>query len=210
MELTKRITGVASVGLLGMGLLAGCSTDTNQEAGSSDAPTASNDAYQDAPEAAETVDEMPDENADLRETAFPVSAQEAIDTATDETGDGTVHAIELDYDSDTSSWMYSVKVLTEASGQDNDDHKVLIDPVSGDVTDQETESTSDQEEAIDLDDPMTYDEALDKATREVDDALRGWKYEWDDGQLEYQFDLGPMEETTEVTVLADSGDIRTD
>lgn len=210
MELTKRITGVASVGLLGIGLLAGCSTDNDQEAGASDAPTASNEASQDAPEATETVDEMPDEETDLRETAFPVSAQEAVDTATDETGDGTVHAIELDYDSDRGSWVYSVKILTEASGQDDDDHKVLIDPVSGDVTDQETESTSDEEEAIDLDDPMTYDEALDKATGEVDDALRGWKYEWDDGQLEYQFDLGPVDDTTEVTVLADSGDVRTD
>lgn len=210
MELTKRITGVASVGLLGIGLLAGCVTDNDQEAGASDAPTASNEASQGAPEAAETVDEMPDENADLRETAFPVSAQEAIDTATDETGDGTVHAIELDYDSDAGSWLYSVKVLTEASGQDNDDHKILIDPVSGDVTNQEAESTSDQEEAIDLDDPMTCDEALDKATVEVDDALRGWKYEWDDGQLEYQFDLGSVEDATEVTVLADNGDVRTD
>lgn len=210
MELTKRITGIASVGLLGVGLLAGCATDSDQDAGASDAPTSSNQASQGAPETSETVDEMPDENADLRETAFPVSAQDAIDTATEETGDGTVHAIELDYDSDKDSWVYSVKVLTEASGQDNDDHKVLIDPVSGDVTDQETESTSDQEEAIDLEAPMTYDEALDTATGEVDDALRGWKYEWDDGQLEYQFDLGPTEDTTEVTVLADSGDVRTD
>src|SRR5699024_5394781 len=150
MELMKRITGVASVGLLGIGLLAGCATDNDQDAGA-DEPTASNEASQGTPEAAETVDEMPDENADLRETAFPVSAREAIDTATEETGDGTVHAIELDYDSDAGSWLYSVKVLTEASGQDNDDHKILIDPVSGDVTNQETESTSDQEEAIDLD-----------------------------------------------------------
>lgn len=210
MELTKRITGLAGVGLLGIGLIAGCATDNEQDAGASDAPKASSDASQGAPEPAETVEEMPDENADLRETAFPVSAQEAIDTATGEAGDGTVHAVELDYDSDTGSWLYSVKVLTESSGEDNDDHKILIDPVSGDVTNQETESTSDQEEAIDLDDPMTYDDALDKATVEVDDALRGWKYEWDDGQLEYQFDLGSVDDATEVTVLADNGDVRTD
>lgn len=75
---------------------------------------------------------------------------------------------------------------------------------------QEADVPVEEAKTGDLEAPMTYDEALDTATGEVDDALRGWKYEWDDGQLEYQFDLGPTEDTTEVTVLADSGDVRTD
>lgn len=210
MELIKRMTGLAGVGCLGIGLLAGCAADDNQDVEGSGASEADSDASQEPADSSETVDDMPDEDADLRETEFPVSPEDAIDTATDEAGDGTVHAIELDYDSDADAWQYSVKILTEASGQENDDHKVLIDPVNGEVTDQESESTSDEEEAIDLDDPMTYDEALDKATEEDDGALRGWKYEWDDGQLEYQFDLGQLDDTTEVTVLADSGEVHQD
>ena len=82
--------------------------------------------------------------------------------------------------------------------------------MTGEVISQETDQTSDTEEAIDLDDPMTYDEALEKATGEVDDALRGWKYEWDDGGFEYQFDLGSMEDDTEVSVDPESGDVTTD
>lgn len=210
MELIKRMTGLAGVGFLGVGLLAGCAADDNQDVEDSGASEADSDVSQESADSSETVDDMPDEDADLRETEFPVSPEDAIGTATDEAGDGTVHAIELDYDSDADAWQYSVKILTEASGQENDDHKVLIDPVNGEVTDQESESTSDEEEAIDLDDPMTYDEALDKATEEDDGALRGWKYEWDDGQLEYQFDLGQLDDTTEVTVLADSGEVHQD
>ena len=103
---------------------------------------------------------------------------------------------------------HSVKILRRFGRRG--DHKVKIDPVNGDVVDQETEQTSDTEKAIDLNDPMTYDEALDKATQDVEDALRGWKYEWDNGQYEYQFDLGSVDDTSEVTVNAESGDVTQD
>src|SRR5699024_7408017 len=111
---------------------------------------------------------------------------------------------------DQDSWVYSVKILTDGLDNENDDHKVKIDPGNGDVVDQETEQTSDTEKAIDLNDPMTYDEALDKATQDVEDALRDWKYEWDNGQYECQFDLGSVHDTTEVTVNAESGEVTQD
>lgn len=214
MKTMHRIAGVVTTTLVAMGMLAACGTDDDDNA--DDAQTdavSSTDAAEPSgtsEDSEKEVSEMPDEDIDLRETTFPVEAQDAIDKATDEAGDGDVHAIELDYDSDQDAWIYSVKILTDASDDESDDHKVKIDPVNGDVLDQETEQTTDTEKAIDLNDPMTYDEALDKATQEVDDALRGWKYEWDDGQYEYQFDLGSVDDTSEVTVNAESGDVTQD
>src|SRR5699024_1109903 len=137
-------------------------------------------------------------------------AQDAIDKATDEAGAGDVHANDRDYDSEQDAGICCVYILTDASGDARDEHQVSTDPEPGDALDQETEQTPDTEKAIDLNDPMTYDEALDKATQEVDDALRGWKYERDDGQYEYQFDLGSVDDTSEVTVNAESGDVTQD
>src|SRR5699024_2403316 len=127
-----------------------------------------------------------------------------------ERGGGDVQAIERDHASDVGTWICSVKGLTEADGDENDDHKVIIDPVAGDVIDHETDQTSHTDDAIDLDDPMTYDEAAENATDEVDDALRGWNDEWDGGQYEYQFDLGSVEDSTEVSVDPETGNVTTD
>lgn len=186
MKTMDRIAGVVTTTVVAMGMLAACGTEDNDNADEAQTDdVSSTEAAEPSGTSAESgkeVSEMPGEDIDLRETIFPVEAQDAIDKATDEAGDGDVHAIELDYDSDQDSWVYSVKILTDGLDNENDDHKVKIDPVNGDVVDQETEQTSDTEKAIDLNDPMTYDEALDKATQDVEDALRGWKYEWDNGQ----------------------------
>ena len=214
MKTMDRIAGVVTTTVVAMGMLAACGTEDNDNADEAQTDdVSSTEAAEPSGTSAESgkeVSEMPGEDIDLRETIFPVEAQDAIDKATDEAGDGDVHAIELDYDSDQDSWVYSVKILTEGLDNENDDHKVKIDPVNGDVVDQETEQTSDTEKAIDLNDPMTYDEALDKATQDVEDALRGWKYEWDNGQYEYQFDFGSVDDTTEVTVNAESGEVTQD
>lgn len=214
MKTMDRIAGVVTTTVVAMGMLAACGTEDNDNADEAQTDdVSSTEAAEPSGTSAESgkeVSEMPGEDIDLRETIFPVEAQDAIDKATDEAGDGDVHAIELDYDSDQDSWVYSVKILTDGLDNENDDHKVKIDPVNGDVVDQETEQTSDTEKAIDLNDPMTYDEALDKATQDVEDALRGWKYEWDNGQYEYQFDFGSVDDTTEVTVNAESGEVTQD
>lgn len=211
MKSVHRVAGGVATALMTLWMFTACATEDNDSTDTSEpGAVESNDASEASEGSDEAVSDMPEEDADLREVTFPVSAQDAVDTATDETGEGEVHAIELDHDSDVGSWTYSVKVLTAGDGDKHDDHKVIIDPVTGEVISQETDQTSDTEEAIDLDDPMTYDEALEKATGEVDDALRGWKYEWDDGGFEYQFDLGSMEDDTEVSVDPESGDVTTD
>lgn len=211
MKSAHRVAGAVATTVMTLGLFTACATDNDDNAETAEPDAVASTETAESPDSSDdAVSDMPEEDADLRDVTFPIAPQDAIDTATGETGDGDVHAIELDHDSDVGTWIYSVKVLTESDGDENDDHKVIIDPVTGEVIDHETDQTSDTEEAIDLDDPMTYDEALEKATDEVDDALRGWKYEWDDGQYEYQFDLGSVEDSTEVSVDPETGNVTTD
>jgi len=74
----------------------------------------------------------------------------------------------------------------------------------------EQDRTDDQEQAIDLAQPMAYDAALEKALAARDGELRGWKLEWDDGRRQYQFDIAQEGVENEVTVLVDSGQLTVD
>lgn len=153
----------------------------------------------------ETVSAQPDADADLREISFPVDAQKAVGIAADEAGDGTLHAVELDHDSEDDAWQYDVRILVG-----DQDHKVTVDAVSGKIVGSEEEHTDDTEKAIDLSDPMTFEQALDAASQKADGPLRSWKLEWDDGHRAYQFDIGSTQEPDEVTVDVDSGAVSVD
>src|SRR5699024_2153730 len=97
-------------------------------------------------------------DTDLRTDSPPVTAEDAVSTGQDAAGDGTLHAVELDYDEDDAAWQWDVKVLAGDT-----DHEVVIDAVTGEVVADETETTDDREKAIDLHDPMTFQEAHDLA-----------------------------------------------
>src|SRR5699024_686416 len=138
--------------------------------------------------------------------------QDALSTSADEVGsDGIVHAIELDYSDSAGAWVWSVKTLVDGT-----DHEVEIDADSGEVLDHEQESTDDQEQAVDLDAPMTFQDALAKAQDEVDGPVSGWKLEWDDGMTAYQLRSGAWVWSVktlvdgtdhEVEIDADSGEV---
>src|SRR5690625_2817721 len=181
------------------------SVEGRDDGGASDGGGMSDDGGSDdgGDSAADAGDYGP--GTDLRTDAPPVEAQDAVTTAQDEVGEGTLHAVELDYDEDAGAWQWDVKILDGTT-----DHKVVIDAVSGEVSKVEDETTDDEEQAIDLDSPMTYDEALELATAERDGELGGWKLEYDDGMTQYQFDIVSGSDEDEVTVDAESGDVTVD
>ena len=168
-------------------------TDGASDAGGSDAEGPSEQASEYGPD------------IDLRTEAPPISAEDAVSTAEETAGQGTLHAVELDYDEQDGAWQWDVKILVDGT-----DHKVVVDAVSGEVVADEQESTDDQEQAIDLDDPMAYDEARDLATAEVDGPIRSWKLEYDDGMVQYQFDIGSGDDPQEVTIDAETGEATVD
>jgi uncharacterized membrane protein YkoI len=145
-------------------------------------------------------------DANLRISDPAVDAEHALKTAKDKVGeDGTVHAIELEYDKDAKAWQWDVKILVDGT-----DHKVTVDATNGKVVDDDKESTDDDEKAVDLKDPMSYDDALAKASEKQDGALNSWKLEYDDGKVQYQFDIVDGDDEVEVSVDVDSGEVTQD
>lgn len=145
---------------------------------------------------------------DLRTQEFTVTAADAVDIATRKLGTGGIlHAVELNHSSSAGGYTWDVKIL-----KDGNDHKVVVDAVSGTIVKDESEKTSDEEKAIDLTSPMTLDEAMKLATAKVDGPVREWKLEYDDNARAYQFDIARDggAHTTEVTVNVDTKQVTVD
>lgn len=143
--------------------------------------------------------------ADLSNESLAISAEDAIKTAEEEVGNGIVHGIELDWDDKDEAWQYEVSIL-----DGNTDHDIEIDAETGEIVKHEQDSTDDKEKAIDLNDPMTFDDALKLAQNKADGKLVSWKLEFDDGKQEYQFDFEKGSEDVEVTVDTDSKRVSVD
>ncbi|MGR6089212.1 MULTISPECIES: PepSY domain-containing protein [Brevibacterium] len=143
--------------------------------------------------------------ADLSKESPAISAEDAIKTAEEEVGNGIVHGIELDWDDKDEAWQYEVSIL-----DGNTDHDVEIDAETGKIAEHEQDSTDDKEKAIDLNDPMAFDDALKLAQKKADGKLVSWKLEFDDGKQEYQFDFEKGSGDVEVTVDTDSKRVSVD
>src|SRR5690625_1427412 len=160
MKSAHRVAGAVATTVMTLGLFTACATDNDDNAETAEPDAVASTETAESPDSSDdAVSDMPEEDADLRDVTFPIAPQDAIDTATGETGDGDVHAIELDHDSDVGTWIYSVKVLTESESDENEDHIVINDPVRCDGNDHQTNLTSNTKGDIDMDDPITYDEA---------------------------------------------------
>ena len=213
---TFAVAGAVALALTGCsdsGESADSGASTSVEAGQSESSSAAADTESSAGESSEPAgDDASGEgataaDADLREVEFAVTAQDALDTSADEVGtEGIVHALEIDHSDSDDMWQWSVKTLVDGT-----DHKVTINADTGDVVAHEQESTDDQEKAIDLEDPMTQEEAQKLALKKIEGPIEGWKLEWDDGMYQYQFDIGDGQgDEQEVTVDAENGNVSVD
>lgn len=211
----RRSAALMAAGAVLVPALAGCGGDTGEDDGSTPAVEqsdgggsdsgASDGGGSDSGGASDGGDSSQDASEygpdiDLRSETLPVSAEDAVSTAEETAGQGTLHAVELDYDEDAGAWQWDIKILV-----DRTDHKVVIDAVSGEVVADEQERTDDQEQTVDLDDPMSYDEASEIAIEKLDGPMRSWKLEYDEGMVQYQFDIGAGDDPQEVTIDAESG-----
>src|SRR5699024_3228084 len=139
-------------------------------------------------------------DSDLRSETLPVSAEDAGSRAEATAGRGRRPAVERDDDEAAGGWRWGIKILVART-----DHKVVIDAAAGEGVADEQERTDDQEQTVDLDDPMSYDEASEIAIEKLDGPMRSWKLEYDEGMVQYQFDIGAGDDPQEVTIDAESG-----
>ncbi|MGO3147808.1 MAG: PepSY domain-containing protein [Leucobacter sp.] len=202
----QQTLGVITAVALAIGL-AGCSqnADDSSDPGSSAGPELSTTEDLTPDESANDTSTQPAADADLRTVEFPITAEDAVQIATDAAGAGFVYSIELDHDDDNSAWEWEIHVLDGTT-----EHELEIDAVSGDIVSHEQDSTDDTEQAVNLTDPMTYDEALELAVANVDGTLHGWNLDWDDNVLEYEFDLKQGDDDTDVSVNVETGAVRLD
>lgn len=155
---------------------------------------------------ASAVEGGTEREVDLADQMFTITTQQAIDKGIAEVGDGIVHSIELDWSQNYNTWVYELNILVG-----NVDHDVDISADTGDVLDHEQDDTNDKEQAIDLDSPMTWETARDKALGVEQGRITSWKLEWDDNRTSYEFDVeNSSGDETEVTVDVDTGEVRTD
>ncbi|WP_092102058.1 MULTISPECIES: PepSY domain-containing protein [Brevibacterium] len=215
---TQRLATRAAAGTMILAFaLTGCSngeSGADQTSETDDQTSETNEAASEADDdSAETESEdstassssgLPDD-ADLSKESPSVAPEDAIATAQKEAKDGTVHGIELDFDERDKAWQYEVKIINGTT-----DFDVEIDAENGDVVDVEKDSTDDKEKAIDLSDPMTFDEALELAQDKASGRLDGWKLESDDDRIEYQFDFDDEGEEIEVSVDVESKNVSVD
>lgn len=207
---TNRMAMSTAAGIAALTLaLTGCSGGSGESADDGQSSSAATDAATGSGTQPATEDQTGDDageesddstalpaDADLSKDSPSVSPEDAIDTATEETGgDGIVHGIELDWDDRDEAWQYDVSILTGTT-----DHDIEIDAETGEVVEHEKESTDDKEKAIDLTEPMTVDDALTLAQEKTEGKLTGWKLEYDDGRHEYQFDFEKDGQEIETTV----------
>ena len=218
---------VAGLAALALGL-AGCGgsdsgsgTDEaqNSPAASETAPAGSAEDDDQSEDADDNGDDKDDEtksaensssqglsaDADLSKESPAISAEDAIKKAKDKVGGGTVHGIELDWDDKDQAWQYDVSILDGKT-----DHDVDIDAETGKVVSEDKDDADDKEQAIDLNDPMTFEDALKRAQKKSDGKLVSWKLEFDDDKQEYQFDFEKDGEDTEVTVDTESKRVSVD
>ena len=153
-----------------------------------------------------TADAATERDVDLASHAFAITPQQAIAKATDEAGDGVVHSLELDWSRYHNAWVYEIDILVG-----NIDHDIDLDADTGEILDHDRDDTDDKEQAINLDSPMNWETARDKALDAVQGRITSWKLEWDDDYTSYEFDIEDSSgDETEVEINVDTGTVEID
>ncbi|MDO5735937.1 MAG: PepSY domain-containing protein [Propionibacteriaceae bacterium] len=182
----------------------GSTEPTSVESATSDSPASATESP--AESASSDSGSSTGEDVDLATQTFAVTPQQAIDKGLEKSGDGIVHSIELDWSRRSNAWVYELDILVG-----NTDNDVEVHADTGEILDHEQDDTDDQEQAIDLGSPMTWETARDKALGAVQGRITSWKLEWDDNYTSYEFDIEDSSgDEIEVEVNVQTGDVSID
>lgn len=144
------------------------------------------------------------EDADLATEELPITAERAIEIATETVGGGDLVQIGIDHDDRT--WEWELELVADGT-----QHELDIDATSGEVTEHEQDSDDDQDPVVDVTSPMAHAEAIEIALGQEPGRVSGWDLDSDDGQIRYQIDIDRAEGgDVEVEVDVESGEVRID
>lgn len=143
-------------------------------------------------------------DADLATEELPITAEQAIDIATETVGGGDLVQIEIDHDDRTWEWELEIVL-------DGTQHELDIDATTGEVTQHDTDDDEDQEPVVDVTSPLAYAEAIEIAVGEAPGRVSGWDLDSDDGTIRYQVDIERSEGgDVEVEIDVETGETRID
>ncbi len=144
------------------------------------------------------------EDADLATEELPITAERAIEIATETVGGGDLVQIGIDHDD--RIWEWELELVADGT-----QHELDIDATSGEVTEHEQDSDDDQDPVVDVTSPMAYAEAIEIALGEEPGRVSGWDLDSEDGTIRYQIDIDRAEGgDVEVEVDVESGETRID
>ena len=129
----------------------------------------------------ETSQPLP-EDADLATEEMPISAERAIEIATETVGGGDLVQIEIDHDDRTWEWELELVL-------DGTQHELDIDATTCEVTEHETDDDDDRDPVVDVTSPLAYADAIDLALEAEPGRVTSWELDSDDGRVEYQIEI---------------------
>lgn len=202
------LVAAAAVGVL---VVAGCSSDTSEPAGSSTSSAPSSSETTSSPESTSSsagpssgssteVSAGPGPDADLATTTFPVALDRALAVADETVPGGTITKIELEFERSTNGWVWKID-----SQQNTEQRELKIDAQSAQVISNDRDRESDNPVAVD---PRTLTpmDAAGRATALVPGSVAKWSLEYDDGVQRYSFDIRtPGGGTEDVDVDVETG-----
>lgn len=209
---SARTVTIAVAGVAALGLVACSSPDDAQPQDTPGSvvtlPSSEGPASSPAPEASPSAPESSNSNQDrdLSKKEVAVSWQEAIETAQKKFS-GKPTAVKLEWQRD--GLLYTVELVSET-----EEYEAKIDPETGEIVRDETESLDDddrreaQEDVFDPADVVDLAKAMDTALAEVDGPITEWSLEGDERGVFFQFDIddGRGDDDVEVIVDATTGE----
>ncbi|ATG51447.1 peptidase [Brachybacterium vulturis] len=167
---------------------------------------AASDGGAEAPDEQDPAAEALPADADLATAELPITAERAIEIATETTGGGDLVQIEIDHDDRAGAWEWEIVLLEEGT-----QHELDIDATTGEVTEHESDEDDDQDPVVDVTAPMTPSEAIEIALGQEPGRVSGWELDSDSGTIRYQIDIDRAEGgDVEVEVDVETGDVRID
>ncbi|MDN5822556.1 MAG: PepSY domain-containing protein [Brachybacterium sp.] len=145
-------------------------------------------------------------DADLATEELPITAEHAIEIATETVGGGDLVQIEIDYDHRAEGWEWEIELVADGS-----QHELDIDATTGEVTEHETDDDDDQDPVVDVTSPMTPSEAIEIALGQETGRVSGWELDSEDGAIRYEVEIDRAEGgDVDVEIDVETGDIRID
>ncbi|MGO1226208.1 MAG: PepSY domain-containing protein [Brachybacterium sp.] len=144
------------------------------------------------------------EDADLATEELPITAERALEIATETVGGGELVQIEIDHDD--RAWEWELELIADGT-----QHELDIDATTGEVTAHDTDDDDDQDPVVDVTSPMAYAEAIEIALGEEPGRVSGWDLDSDDGKIRYQIDIDRADGgDVDVEVDVETGEVRID